>query len=49
MVAQLPLVVVPTEQMHYFRIAGSIMHRYGFPGVPHLDHCTAGGRVWDVL
>lgn len=37
-VERVPLIMVPDEDMPYFRIPGSIMHRYAMPGIPDADH-----------
>lgn len=37
-VERVPLIMIPDEDMHYFRIRGSFMHRYAMPGIPDDEH-----------
>jgi len=37
-IERVPCVEIPTEEMHFARMRGTVMHRYPMPGVPDPDH-----------
>jgi uncharacterized protein len=42
-IERVPLVLIPDEDMPYFRMQGTIMHRYGMPGIPDADRSALMG------